>query len=523
MPDQRELTRQAHAIDNPFDEGPRRISAYTATEIATLQARLDKQLGPEYISKRQGQGGGQVHYIAGEKVINLANEVFGFNGWSSSIQQVQVDFVDENPNSGKVDLGLSVIVRVTLRDGMYHEDIGYGRIENCKGKGIAFEKAKKEGATDGLKRALRNFGKVLGNCLYDKEYLSKVSKIKVPPGRWDESNLHRHPDHAPLKKEGEAEAMRAEKRRMLSDRSAVSLNTERSTEYGEDEFGGNLFEEMDFTHPDEVRLDNSTGEDDSTLQTPRRPIERAQSASDVQRSTSRPPGPQHAQSMRPPPQNMQNGQRPQPNGQSNGQRPPPNPQQNVQKPGGQSGPNAAAQKTPGPATTNGAAPKLPAEIDLNNLPAPGAGFVAGRAVHEQTDRPFNPHAESPSIRRTAGIDMTKSGAVKRQDIGLPPAPEPKTMLAEKAGISGATRSNFVNPAGDPMRRVGMPTAPQSPMANRGAFKAPTAIKRPAPTETARPPLTETTNVPARVDGPGDPKKLKTDPPPQPPQAETAKA
>ena len=26
-------------------------------------------------------------------VINLANEVFGFNGWSTSIQQLSVDFV----------------------------------------------------------------------------------------------------------------------------------------------------------------------------------------------------------------------------------------------------------------------------------------------------------------------------------------------------------------------------------------------------------------------------------------------
>ena len=46
-------------------------------------------------------------------------------------------------------------------------------IENAKGKGAAFEKAKKEAATDGMKRALRSFGNVLGNCLYDKEYLKK--------------------------------------------------------------------------------------------------------------------------------------------------------------------------------------------------------------------------------------------------------------------------------------------------------------------------------------------------------------
>jgi DNA repair and recombination protein RAD52 len=165
---------------NPFEDTRPRLSEYTAQEIATLQSRLDKQLGPEYISSRPGASGQKVHYLAAEKVINLANEVFGFNGWSSAIQNIQIDFVDEN-QSGKISLGLSVIVRVTLKDGTFHEDIGYGHIENCKGKAAAFEKAKKEGTTDALKRALRTFGNILGNCIYDKEFVAKVTKIKVAP------------------------------------------------------------------------------------------------------------------------------------------------------------------------------------------------------------------------------------------------------------------------------------------------------------------------------------------------------
>ncbi len=172
------------------------MSEYTAQEIATLQSRLEKQLGPEYISSRSGPSGQKVHYITAEKCIALANEVFGFNGWSSSIQNIQVDFVEENPQTLKVSLGLSVVVRVTLRDGTFHEDIGYGHIENCKGKAAAFEKAKKEGTTDALKRALRNFGNVLGNCIYDKTYLAKVTKMKVEPTKFDETSLHRHNDFA---------------------------------------------------------------------------------------------------------------------------------------------------------------------------------------------------------------------------------------------------------------------------------------------------------------------------------------
>ena len=124
---------------NPFEEVKPHISEYTAKEIATLSSRLEKQLGPEYISSRPGAAGQKVHYLAADKCINLANDVFGFNGWSSGIQNIQIDFVshlscaeiyssrlkigqvDENQSTGKVSLGLSVIVRVTLRDGTYHE------------------------------------------------------------------------------------------------------------------------------------------------------------------------------------------------------------------------------------------------------------------------------------------------------------------------------------------------------------------------------------------------------------------
>lgn len=184
---------QHQAWANPFEETKPRMAEWTAKEIATIASRLDKQLGPEYISSRAGPGGARVHYLTAEKVIGLANEVFGFNGWSSSIQNIQVDFADENPQSQRVSIGLSVIVRVTLRDGSYHEDVGYGSIENAKGKAMAFEKAKKEGTTDALKRTLRNFGNMLGNCIYDQDYVKQVTKIKAQTNkRFDPDNLHRH-------------------------------------------------------------------------------------------------------------------------------------------------------------------------------------------------------------------------------------------------------------------------------------------------------------------------------------------
>ncbi|KAI0970401.1 hypothetical protein F4678DRAFT_138589 [Xylaria arbuscula] len=154
------------SIVNPFEEAKPWISESTAAKIATLRARLEKHLGPECVSAVSGS----------EKSIALANEVFGFNGWSSSIQNIQVGFIDQNPCTLKTSLNLSVIVRVTLEDGTYYEDIGYGHIEGCEGKAAAFEKAKKDGTTDALKKTLWNFSNILENYIYDADCPARVTK-----------------------------------------------------------------------------------------------------------------------------------------------------------------------------------------------------------------------------------------------------------------------------------------------------------------------------------------------------------
>ncbi|KAF3891997.1 hypothetical protein GY631_4463 [Trichophyton interdigitale] len=126
---------------NPYLKGTGRVEEFTPTEVASLRERLNKQLGPEFLSSRPS-GGGKVHYITADKCINLANEVFGFNGWSSSIQNITQDFADENPTTGKVSVGLSVIVRVTLKDGTYHEDMDI--LKTVKGKLLRSKKLRKK-------------------------------------------------------------------------------------------------------------------------------------------------------------------------------------------------------------------------------------------------------------------------------------------------------------------------------------------------------------------------------------------
>ncbi|XP_027235083.2 DNA repair protein RAD52 homolog, partial [Penaeus vannamei] len=142
---------------------------FTGEEQMAIQNILRQKLGQSFISQRSGAGGQRIAYIEGWRLISLANEIFGFNGWSHSVTNQTIDFVDHY--NGRYYVGVSARVRVQLKDGVYHEDIGYGVSEGMKSKALSIEKARKEAVTDGMKRALKSFGNALGNCLSNKDYL----------------------------------------------------------------------------------------------------------------------------------------------------------------------------------------------------------------------------------------------------------------------------------------------------------------------------------------------------------------
>lgn len=61
------------------------LSPQTSERVDRIQAILSKKLGPEFLSTRQGGGGTKLTYIEGWRVINLANDIFGYNGQSSRV------------------------------------------------------------------------------------------------------------------------------------------------------------------------------------------------------------------------------------------------------------------------------------------------------------------------------------------------------------------------------------------------------------------------------------------------------
>ena len=174
--------------------------------------------------------------------------------------------------------------------------------------------------------------------------------------------------------------------------------------------------------------------------------------------------------------------------------------------------NSGQSNTAAPPETVGffsarAVTHIPEEAIANGHIAPKGGQV------------FNPRAESPSIRKTPGIDHTKSKPLARNGQHVPP---PASGDATTGSPSGGTapsaakvmqrpgppmaRGNVVNPQLDHTRRIGAPGS-SSPLANRNQYRPPT-MKRPSGGDSVlppngRPPLADVSiNTPADVGAEG---------------------
>ena len=60
----------------------------------------------------------------------MANSIFGFDGWSSQIVDITPDFIEELKGGKTWRVGVTAVVKVMLKDGTFHEDVGYGISEN---------------------------------------------------------------------------------------------------------------------------------------------------------------------------------------------------------------------------------------------------------------------------------------------------------------------------------------------------------------------------------------------------------
>lgn len=133
-----------------------------------IAAELDKPLAKSAVQPAK-QYGPKGDYLEGWFVIQEANRIFGWDGWSYDL--VALSCVSERERqlkSGKPGFAVTYTaqVRATVQ-GITRDDVGagHGFDADC---GLAHESAIKEAVTDALKRALRTFGNPFGLALYDK-------------------------------------------------------------------------------------------------------------------------------------------------------------------------------------------------------------------------------------------------------------------------------------------------------------------------------------------------------------------
>lgn len=150
---------------------------FTPEQNKALSAKLD----PKHVIKPTGSFGPKGDYLEGWHVINEANRIFGFDGWSYTHELKQVS--KETNAKGNIEIGYICNCTVTVGD-IIRQDVGYGS-GAAKKEGDAHEGAVKEAVTDALKRCLRTFGNPFGLALYDK---AQANVGITPPELSDSDN-----------------------------------------------------------------------------------------------------------------------------------------------------------------------------------------------------------------------------------------------------------------------------------------------------------------------------------------------
>ena len=140
----------------PFTEGQNKL--------------LDESLPGDWVKTRK-QAGLTLSYVEGWRMIEQANYMFGFDGWSRETIIINMlgQYQCEIGATKKQGWNVSYMAKVRIEaGGVVREGTGVGHGIDVNA-GQAHESAIKEAETDAMKRALTTFGHRFGLALYDKE------------------------------------------------------------------------------------------------------------------------------------------------------------------------------------------------------------------------------------------------------------------------------------------------------------------------------------------------------------------
>ena len=122
---------------------------------------LNQKINRSNVTFRPGGGGQELAYVESWYVIQEANRIFGFDGWSS--ETIETSLVSEDPKCISYVARVRITVGNVVREGT---GAGHGRMGSI---GDKYESAVKEAESDARKRALMSFGDQFGLSLYDKD------------------------------------------------------------------------------------------------------------------------------------------------------------------------------------------------------------------------------------------------------------------------------------------------------------------------------------------------------------------
>ena len=133
---------------------------------------LNQKINPSNVTFRPGGGGQKLAYVESWHVIQEANRIFGYDGWSS--ETIETFLVSEDPKCISYIARVRITVGDIVREGT---GAGHGRMGSI---GDKYESAVKEAESDARKRALMSFGDQFGLSLYDKDkaWLEEETKTK---------------------------------------------------------------------------------------------------------------------------------------------------------------------------------------------------------------------------------------------------------------------------------------------------------------------------------------------------------
>ncbi|ODV79036.1 dsRNA-binding domain-like protein [Suhomyces tanzawaensis NRRL Y-17324] len=136
------------------EEEPDFIPEWSLRKIATLQSKLEAIQNHRANSKGFFGSRDLISNFGSSLIFGLANEVFGFNGWSTELVEYTKLLEEADEENSRYSAKFSAIIRVVLKDGAHSEDFGIGEAINMPHRYMCYSKCKKQAITEATKNAV---------------------------------------------------------------------------------------------------------------------------------------------------------------------------------------------------------------------------------------------------------------------------------------------------------------------------------------------------------------------------------